>query len=1033
MTKHVTQSAKLAALIKKTAQKLVKNPKSIHKELKKLALTLPLMALLIEEVRAAQSKVSIDAMSVTGEVFEDQQALVEFIDAQNLDDAQYTEVEQELDGVLLATADPSPEDNQDDAATHLPHHDSGVGVEHQFGDGGMSLMPEDQAAAGAPAPADDPFALSSLPIVAVPGVGLGVAAGVAGTAAVFNNLLNTGTTTATPAADAPITFQADGTHLSTSLKDLQKLGVDFVNPAAGETSLNLDLGAGTSISSTTGLPLFGDTNRDGLISTAEDNALIVNLLANDATQLSEIASLPDLASFGVDNVQLSLANQQALNTLLSNNTLAVDLAAIRAHDLSVSTIDMGTTSVVHISQAQAGTLIADSLHFVANDNITLDATLDASHTHLSTSLKDLQKLGVDAVAITGSGVVSVDMGDLTAADLSTGVAIASFDDALTVTLDVANTSQLAAVTGLGTQLHTAHIDAVQLNLTGQTELNALLAADVGTGITISVLDTELSALSTHGLQVSTIDMVTTDVVTLSEVQASALLQDGLHFAANDHISLQAAHTHLSTSLKDLQKLGVDAVSAVGGVQDIHLDLGGGDALSLGAGVLPMFDDNLNVTLDVANAAQLHELASLLIPSVSTAAPVSLHALHIDQVELHIDNQATFDTLLVDNHFAADIAAIQQEITAAHVAVIDAVAPLHITQSQANTLQTEGLHFAANDHVTFDVNAVAATHAATSLKDIAKLGLSTLAVSDHGTDGSHIDTAHFAQLAQAVHEEGFAHLGLFSSDLLHNQNLLDAVHGFDWASSGLDMAVQVDAITNNGSVDGVLSGLHFAGINGGIDLLTGSGLSADETWGSLITTLKHAGLGDVEIEKNADNTVHINDDLSAALYESGMLHALPDAKVAIDAGANKVLNTSLKAMADLGVDSVNADHKVYVELGIKPQDIHSIADLGELFSAFGLHTNAPDAHLFGTQGAGLVLDQTTFSTLGAQDIQTLVTDLTKLGFTEIDVMGTSKVEHVYDIKVVAQTPVVSEVQIVGTAATDLAHVFDPDILGRKIHG
>ena len=1015
MTNHVTQSAKLAALIKKTAQKLVKNPKSIHKELKKLALTLPLMALLIEEVRAAQSKVSIDAMSVTGEAFEDQQALVEFIDAQNLDDAQYTEVEQELDGVLLATADPSPTDSQDDAATHLPHHDSGVGVEHPVGDrdGAVGLMPEDQAAAGTPATADDPFALSSLPIVAVPGVGLGVAAGIAGTAAVFNNLLDTGTTT-------PTTVQADGTHLSTSLKDLQKLGVDFVNPAAGETSLNLDLGAGTSITSTAGLPLFGDTNRDGLISTAEDNALTVNLLANDATQLSEIASLPDLASFGIDNVQLSLANQQTLNTFLSNNTLAADLAAIRAHDLSVSTIDMGTTSVVHITQAQAGTLIADSLHFAANDNITLDVTLDASHTHLSTSLKDLQKLGVDAVAITGSGEVSVDMGDLTAADLSTGVAIASFDDAMTVTLDVANTSQLAAVVDLGTQLHTAHIDAVQLNLTGQTELNALLAADVGTGITTSVLDTELASLSTHGLQVSTIDMVTTDVVTLSEVQASALLQDGLHFAANDHISLQAAHTHLSTSLKDLQKLGVDAVSAIGGVQDIHLDLGGGDALSLGAGVLPTFDDNLNVTLDVANAAQLHELASLLIPSVSTAAPVSLHALHIDQVELHIDNQATLDALLADSHFAADIAGI------AAISTIDAVAPLHLTSGKAQSLQTEHLHFAANDHVTFETTAAEATQLGNTLQAVHQLGVDTLAI----TDGAHIDTAHFAQLAQAVHAEGFEHLGLFSSDLLHNQNLLDAVQHFDWAHSGLDMAVQVDSITaatTNDSLDEVFTALT------GVDLLHAN-LTLNQTWGSLITTLQEAGLGDVEIEKNAGNTVHISDDLSAALYESGMLHALPDAKVAIDAGANKVLNTSLKAMADMGVDSVNADHKVYVDLGVKAEDLHTLADLHDIFAAFGTDAAHPTP-LFGTQQAGLVLDEATFGNLGASGVQALVAQVSKLGFTEIDVMGANQtVDHVFDIQVVAQTPVVSEVTVVGSAAaTDLAsHLYDDVISGKFIH-
>jgi hypothetical protein len=1020
---NMKKSAKLAALLKKTAQSLVKNPKSVNKQLKKLALTLPLMAILIEEVRAAQNKISIDPMSVTGDVFSDEQALVEFIDQQKLDASQYAEVEQELEDVLVAAADQPPMGSQDDAAAHIPHHDGGVGAEHLFGDGGMSLTAQDMAAAVVPA--DDPFGLSSLPLVAaVPG--LGVAAAVAGGAVVLNNLVNSGGTT------APTTVQADGTHLATSLKDLQKLGVDFVSPVAGESTLTVDFGTGASLSSTSALPLFGDTNRDGTLSAAEDSALNVNLQVSDATQLAEVASLSNLASVGIDGVQISLADSQALNNLLLSNTLAADLNAIRAHGLTVSTIDMVNSNkdiasaVVHITQAQASTLITDSLHFAENDNITLDASLDASHTHLSTSLKDLQKLGVDAVAITGSGVVSVDLGDLTAADLSSGVAVANFDDALTVTLDVANTAQLAAAADLGTQLHTAHFDAVQLNLSGQTELDALFASDIATGITPSVLNTELAALSSHSLSVSTIDMVTTDVVKLSEVQASALLQDGLHFAANDeHITVQAAHTHLSTSLKDLQKLGVDLVSAVSGVQDIHLDLGGGDALSLGAGVLPVFDDNLNVTLDVANATQLHQLASLLAPSsVTAAAPVSLNTLHVDQVELHIDNQATFDALLNDSHFATDIAAIQHDITAAHMATIDAVAPLHISQSQANTLQTEHLHFAANDHVTFEATAAQATHMGTTLHAIHQLGVDTLAI----TDGAHVDTTHFDALVQAVHTEGFGQLDFLSSDLLHNQNLLDAVHWFDWSNHGVKVGVEVDSITsatNNHSVDQVFTALT------GYDLITGAGLTQGETWGTLISTLQQAGLGDVEIEKNTGNTVHISDDLSAALYESGMLHALPDANIAIDAGANKVLNTSLKAMADLGVDSVNADHKVYVELGIKAQDVHSLADLGELFSAFGLHSNAPDAHLFGTQGAGLVLDQTTFSTLGAHGIEALVADLTKLGFTEIDVIGASKVEHVYTIT--PQTPVPTEVQIVGTnIASDLAQVFgDHDVLHKSI--
>lgn len=89
MTSNKQKSAKLAALIKKTAQKLVISPK----QLQKLALTLPLLALFVEEVRAAQGK---------GTVFEDLQTLTDFVEAQNLDEVQYAEIEESLDGVQLA-------------------------------------------------------------------------------------------------------------------------------------------------------------------------------------------------------------------------------------------------------------------------------------------------------------------------------------------------------------------------------------------------------------------------------------------------------------------------------------------------------------------------------------------------------------------------------------------------------------------------------------------------------------------------------------------------------------------------------------------------------------------------------------------------------------------------------------------------------------------------------------------------------------------------------------------------------------------
>jgi hypothetical protein len=117
-----------------------------------------------------------------------------------------------------------------------------------------------------------------------------------------------------------------------------------------------------------------------------------------------------------------------------------------------------------------------------------------------------------------------------------------------------------------------------------------------------------------------------------------------------------------------------------------------------------------------------------------------------------------------------------------------------------------------------------------------------------------------------------------------------------------------------------------------------------------------------------------------------------------------------------------------ELGIKPEDLHTVADLGDLFSAFGLDTATP-TNLFGGKAAGLVVDHTTFDTLGEAGIQQLVGQLSKLGFTEIDVLGDNSVQQVFSIT--AQTPIDVPVTLLGGVNTDLAGVFDPDIFNKPI--
>jgi len=226
------------------------------------------------------------------------------------------------------------------------------------------------------------------------------------------------------------------------------------------------------------------------------------------------------------------------------------------------------------------------------------------------------------------------------------------------------------------------------------------------------------------------------------------------------------------------------------------------------------------------------------------------------------------------------------------------------------------------------------------------------------------------------------------------------------------------------------------IEQGVDILAKTNLADGATWDTLIETLKHAGLDNIEVESTAN--LHIGDELSAALYESGMLHALPDAKIEIDVAANtKLLSTSLKAMADLGVDKVNSTEKVFVKLGVTESELSGIQDL---FSAFGLDStdkSIQDQKIFAKE-AGLVLDQTSAEALGFKysdfeqptdadeaKVTELMQQLSKLGITEVDVVGTNSTDvHVYSMSdsTVAQTMTTTTVELLGTSNVD-DEIFD----------
>jgi hypothetical protein len=115
------------------------------------------------------------------------------------------------------------------------------------------------------------------------------------------------------------------------------------------------------------------------------------------------------------------------------------------------------------------------------------------------------------------------------------------------------------------------------------------------------------------------------------------------------------------------------------------------------------------------------------------------------------------------------------------------------------------------------------------------------------------------------------------------------------------------------------GINFAT---GVDLL--ANYANPEKFGNLVSSLLDSGVTDFVVESG---NVEITDILTAAMVESGMLHALPSANLIINATENLKLitgledfahlYTDLKSMAELDVDGIRVNNgidKVFINLG-----------------------------------------------------------------------------------------------------------------------
>ena len=541
--------------------------------------------------------------------------------------------------------------------------------------------------------------------------------------------------------------------------------------------------------------------------------------------------------------------------------------------------------------------------------------------------------------------------------------------ALSVTLNLDGnnvTDQIGHVADLAVQLHAAGIDYIGVN-----------ASDAGN-------------------------------ITITDDQASLLVGAGLAFAdagnvgdTPDQITMEASAsgTHLKTSLQDLQKLGVDTVLVTGDANSVTVDLGGvGGGIDMGqlsGGNIPLFGDT--------------DLSGTLTAEERQALTVTLNL-----------NGSSIDTQI------SEVVNVAQQL---HDAGVDYIGingnesgTTHITQDQATLLIDAGLAFSiggdgATDHITMDVSAEG-THLKTSLQDLQKLGVTNVSVEgssatvDLGAQGLNVldgnnlpafgdnnfdglDSTEDAALTVTLD------LGLSASSLLPNQD--DPIYNY-LASHGVDKIVITESLNADGSgwinLD-ELQAIHNETVaadpeHKGLDFeVVTSGSSDFAPNELLIKTLSDTGVMNVFVDAG---NVKIGDTLAKALVDSGMLHALPEANVALvyqpaAAEAYAYLNTSLKDMAALGVDSVDysatTKEKVYVNFGLPEGDQNALNDVKTILETlmpqdpsnkvFSQGTNAP--------ATALVVNDAFYETLlkDSKVDPSVVDGLLKLGISEIDVL------------------------------------------------
>ena len=323
--------------------------------------------------------------------------------------------------------------------------------------------------------------------------------------------------------------------------------------------------------------------------------------------------------------------------------------------------------------------------------------------------------------------------------------------------------------------------------------------------------------------------------------------------------------------------------------------------------------------------------------------------------------------------------------------------LTISDAQAGYLVEAGLHFVTEDTVTLEASG---THLSTSLDDLQKLGVDSVVL--HANSLSPSDLGSFSSSLNVVLDVGSTSL----AEATLAGGAENPIYG-TLKAKGIDQLAISKDIGNGGAnwLDlNLLNSIHQQSDLGfWVDLSastqSGSWTSLDESllqldplksftdpaqYSSLISALQGSGV--TELFVSAGN-VDVQDQLAKALVDAGMLHALPEANIKLDAlTSGDHLFTTLADMAKLDIDQVESSAtKLYVDLGLPIDEPATMAEIKHLLQALD---PLNETKLFNNNDVALVIDQSALAAPVESFDQEVLQGLKSTGFTEIDILDTA---------------------------------------------